>query len=275
MGRAPQLAKMRVRYGSTLAVATGLRCPQRPQPYVDNKENGLIDKTLTSCAQAVAQVHNGATVMFGGFGSVGVPGHLVDALRDQGARDLTIISNGASDAALSPLFEAGRVKKLIATFPSPTSHQFRARYLNGEVQLELVPQGTLVERIRAGGSGLGGIYTPTGVGTELAEGKEVRVIDGREYLLELPLKADFAFLKARLGDRFGNLAYRGTMRNFNMAMATAGKVVVAEVEQIVAAGEIPPEQVHTPGIFVDHVVQAERHPRLVELPKPKEGGKKA
>ena len=227
----------------------------------------MIDKTLATCAQAVAQVHDGATVMFGGFGNAGAPGRMVHALCEHGARDLTVISNGASDAALGSLFEAGRVKKLIASFPSPSSTQFRARYLKGEVQLELVPQGTLMERIRAGGSGLGGFYTPTGVGTELAEGKEIRIFDGREYLLELPLKAEFVFLKAHLGDRFGNLVYRGTMRNFNMVMATAGKMVMAEVDRLVPAGEIAPEQVHTPGIFVDHLVQADRHPKLTELPK--------
>jgi 3-oxoadipate CoA-transferase alpha subunit len=229
----------------------------------------LIDKTLSSCKEAVSRVFDGATLMFGGFGNAGMPGQLIEALREHGARDLTIISNGAGtgDFALGALFGDGRVKKLIASFPSPSAKQFRARFLKGEVQLELVPQGTLVDRIRAGGTGLGGFYTPAGVGTELAARKETRVIDGREYLFELPLKADFVFLKAHLGDRFGNLIYRGTMRNFNMVMATAGKTVLAEVDRLVPAGEIPPEQVHTPGIFVDHLVQVDRHPKLLELPK--------
>lgn len=229
----------------------------------------MIDKTLATCREAVAGVFDGASIMFGGFGNAGMPGQLIEALREHGARDLTIISNGAGtgDFALGALFGDGRVKKLIASFPAPSATQFRDRYLNGEIELELVPQGTLVERIRCGGAGLGGFYTPTGAGTELAAGKESRVIDGVEYLLELPLKADFVFMKAHLGDRLGNLMYRGTMRNFNMVMATAGRRVIAEVDKLVEAGGIPPEQVHTPGIFVDAVVQAERHPRLLELPK--------
>jgi 3-oxoadipate CoA-transferase, alpha subunit len=229
----------------------------------------VIDKTRASCKEAVASVVDGATIMLGGFGNAGMPGQLIEALRAHGARDLTIISNGAGtgDFALGALFEGSRVRKLIASFPAPSATQFRARFLKGEVELELVPQGTLVERIRCGGSGLGGFFTPTGAGTELAAGKETRVIDGREYVFERPLKADFVFLKAHLGDRLGNLAYRGTMRNFNMVMATAGKQVIAEVDRMVRAGEIPPEQVHTPGIFVDAVVEIERHPRLLEIPK--------
>ena len=229
----------------------------------------MIDKKLSSCREAVAPIADGATIMLGGFGNAGMPGQLIEALREQGAGNLTIISNGGGTGpyALGALFGDGRVKKLIASFPSPSAAQFRERHMRGEIELELVPQGTLVERIRAGGTGLGGFYTPTGVGTELAAGKETRVINGREYLFELPLQADFVFLKAHLGDRFGNLMYRGTMRNFNMVMASAGGTVLAEVDQMVEAGEILPEQVHTPGIFVDHLVQVERHPKLLELPK--------
>ncbi|MBI2316468.1 MAG: 3-oxoacid CoA-transferase subunit A, partial [Betaproteobacteria bacterium] len=163
------------------------------------------------------------------------------------------------------LIKARRVRKILCSFPRQTdSWHFDAQYRAGEIELELVPQGTLADRIRAGGAGLGGFYTPTGVGTELAAGKETRIIDGREYLFELPLRADFVFLKALRGDRFGNLNYRGTMRNFNMVMATAGKVVIAEVDEIVPAGSLAPESIHTPGIFVDHVVQVARHPKLVE-----------
>ena len=229
----------------------------------------MIDKTLSTCGEALASLKDGASIMFGGFGNPGMPGQLIEALRQHGARDLTIISNGAGtgDFALGALFGDGLVKKLIASFPAPSATQFRDHYLKGEIELELVPQGTLVERIRAGGTGLGGFYTPTGVGTELAEGKETRVIDGREYLFEKALKADFAFLKGHLGDRLGNLMYRGTMRNFNMVMATAAATVIAEVDRLVAVGEIHPEQVHTPGVFVDRVVQVERHPRLLEVPK--------
>lgn len=232
-------------------------------------EAGLIDKTLSSCREAVSKVFDGATIMLGGFGNAGMPGQLIEALREHGARNLTIVSNGAGTGpfALGSLFGDGLVRKLVASFPAPSAAQFRERYLKGEVELELVPQGTLVERIRCGGCGLGGFYTPTGVGTELAEGGEVRMIEGREYLFALPLKADFALLKGHLGDRFGNLMYRGTMRNFNMVMATACTTVIAEVDRVVPAGDIPPEQVHTPGIFVDHLVQVGRHPKLLEVPK--------
>ncbi|MCX7200394.1 MAG: 3-oxoacid CoA-transferase subunit A [Proteobacteria bacterium] len=230
----------------------------------------MIDKTLSTCREAVEKVFDGATIMFGGFGNAGMPGQLIEALREHGARDLTIVSNGAGTGpfALGSLFGDGLARKLIASFPAPSAAQFRERYLKGEVELELVPQGTLVERIRCGGCGLGGFYTPTGVGTELADGGEVREIDGREYLFAKALRADFALLKGHLGDRFGNLMYRGTMRNFNMVMATACDTVIAEVDRIVPAGEIHPEHVHTPGIFVDHVVQVERHPELIKLPKP-------
>lgn len=226
----------------------------------------MIDKTLADCKQAVAPVFDGATVMFGGFGNVGMPGQLIEAILQQGTRNLTVISNGAGAGqfALAALFRERRVRKLIASFPAPSAKLFRECYMKGEVELELVPQGSLVERIRAGGAGLGGFYTPTGVGTELAAGKESRVINGREYLLEFPLYADFAFVKAHRGDRLGNLSYRGTMRNFNMVMATAGKVVVAELDELVPVGGIEPDMVHTPGIFVDHVVQVERHPALDE-----------
>ncbi len=227
----------------------------------------MIDKTLADCDQAVSSVFDGATVMMGGFGIAGQPAQLVEALRRKGVGNLTVISNGAGpgDFGLGGLFLDGRVRKLIASFPAPNAKHFRERYQKGEVELELVPQGTLAERIRAGGCGLGGFYTPTAVGTELAQGKETRLINGREYVFELPLIADFAFLKAHRGDRFGNLSYRGSMRNFNMPMATAGKVVIAEVDEIVPAGGcLSPESIHTPGIYVDHLVRAARHPRLTE-----------
>jgi 3-oxoadipate CoA-transferase alpha subunit len=227
----------------------------------------VINKTLANCSEAVASVFDGATIMFGGFGNAGMPGQLIDALRASGRRDLVIISNGAGtgDFALGALFGDGCARKWIGSFPSPSAKQFRERYLKGEIELELVPQGTLVERIRAAGAGLGAFFTPTGAGTELAAGKETRIVGGREFLLEQPLAADFAFLKAHRGDRLGNLRYRGTMRNFNMVMATAAKVVVAEVDELVPVGGIDPEDVHTPGVFVDHVVQVARHPRLLEV----------
>ncbi len=234
----------------------------------------MIDKTVATCAQAVAQVFDGATILIGGFGDPGVPGRLIEALRLQGATNLCVVHNGAGgdDFSLAGLILDGRVRKLMASFPNASrAWAFRDRYLKGETELELIPQGTLVERIRAAGAGLGGFYTPTAVGTELAAGKETRVIDGREYVLEAPLHGDFAFIKAHRGDRMGNLSYRGAMRNFNPVMATAGKVVIAEVDELVPVGDLSPEEVHTPGIFVDYLVQVERHPRLFEPEPPKKG----
>lgn len=230
----------------------------------------MIDKTLKSCLEAVAPVFNGAIVMMAGFGGTGNPSHLAEALRQQGATDLTVIHNGGGDDdhGLGGLILDGRVRKLIASFPnSPRAWAFRDRYLKGEIELELLPQGSLVERIRAAGVGLGGIYTPSSVGTDLAAGKETREIDGRQYIFEKPLRADFAFIKAHRGDRLGNLSYRFVMRNFNMIMATAGKIVLAEVDQIVPVGAISPEEVHTPGIYVDRVIQVERLPKTARRQK--------
>jgi len=231
----------------------------------------VIDKTLPTCRDAVAPVFNSATVMLGGFGNTGMPGRLLEALRETDKTGLILVSNGAGagDYALGGLFKDGRVRKLIASFPAPNSTFFRERFQKGEIELELVPQGTLVERIRSAGAGIGGFYTPTAAGTELAAGKETRVLNGREYVFEMPIHADFALIKAYRGDRLGNLSYRGTMRNFNMIMATAAKHVVAEVDELVPLGTLSPEEIHTPGIFVDHVVQVERHPRLFE-PQQKE-----
>lgn len=215
----------------------------------------------------MAQVFDGATIMVGGFGGPGYPARLLEAVRGLRATNLTVIHNGggSGEFALGGLILDGRVRKLIASFPiNPGASAFRDRFLKGEIELELLPQGTLVERIRAAGAGLGGIYTPTAVGTELAAGKEIRELDSRKYVFERPLHADFALLKAHRGDRLGNLNYRLAMRNFNMIMATAAKVVIAEVDQIVSIGTLSPEEVHTPGIFVDHVVEVERHPKLSE-----------
>jgi 3-oxoadipate CoA-transferase, alpha subunit len=224
----------------------------------------VIDKTVASCREAVKDVFDGATILVGGFGHAGVPGRLVEALREQGAKDLTIVHNGSGpgEHGVSGLFQEGRVRKLMATFINRAkASAFRDRYLKGEVELELVPQGTLAERIRAAGAGLGGFFTPTAAGTDLAKGKETRVIDGRTYVFEKPLHADFALLKAYRGDRLGNLCFRYAMRNFNPVMATAAKVVIAEVDELVPVGELPPDSIHTPGIFVDRVVQVERDPR--------------
>ena len=228
----------------------------------------MIDKTLKTCAEAVATVFDGATVMLGGFGDPGLPGQLIEALREQGAKDLWIIHNGGGqgDYALGGLMGDGRVRKLTCSFPAhPGNQGFAARYMRGEIELELVPQGTLCERIRAAGAGLGGFFTPTGAGTELAEGKETRMIDGREHVFEKPLPADFAFIRAYQADRLGNLTYRMAMLNFNVPMATAAKFVVAEVDELLPAGKISPQGVHTPGIFVDHVVHCARHPVLASV----------
>jgi 3-oxoadipate CoA-transferase alpha subunit len=233
-----------------------------------NEKGGVvINKALSTCSEAVSAIFDGATVMIGGFGEPGVPGRLIEALREQGTTDLTVIHNGAGfhDFALGGLIKDGRVRKLVASFPNyPSASAFRDRYLKGDIELELVPQGTLIERIRAAGAGLGGFYTRTGVGTELAAGKETRVIDGRQFVFELPLHADFALLKAERADRIGNLTYRYAMRNFNPVMATAANTVIAEVDKLVPVGTLAPDEIHTPGIFIDHIVEIERHPRLFE-----------
>ncbi len=218
----------------------------------------MIDKTFESLERAVADVHDGATVMIGGFGNAGMPAALIDALIDQGARDLTIVNNNAGngETGLAALLKARRVRKIICSFPRQAdSHHFDALYRAGEIELELTPQGNLAERIRAAGAGIGGFFTPTGYGTLLAEGKETRLIDGRHYVLEAPIHADFALVKALRGDRWGNLVYRKTARNFGPIMAMAAKVTIAQVTQIVPLGELDPEAIVTPGIFVQRVVQ--------------------
>ncbi len=217
----------------------------------------MIDKIVASLAAAVADVHDGATVMIGGFGPAGQPAELIDALIAQGARDLTIVNNNAGngEVGLAALLKARRVRKVICSFPRQTdSYVFDALYRSGEVELELVPQGNLAERIRAAGAGIGGFFTPTGYGTLLAEGKETRVIDGRAYVLEHPIRADFALIKALAGDRWGNLIYRKTARNFGPIMAMAAKCAIAQVQRTVALGELDPEAIVTPGIFVQRVV---------------------
>lgn len=223
----------------------------------------MLDKTFASVEEAVADVHDGATLLIGGFGSSGVPTELVCALLDQGARELTIVNNNAGngDVGLSQLIEAGRVRKMICSFARSSNKQkpnavaFADAYRKGTIELECVPQGTMAERMRAAGSGLGPFYTPTAYGTALAEGKPTMVIDGKGYVMEWPLKGDFAFIKAQLADRWGNLAYRYAGRNFGPVMAMAADVTVAQVDSIVPLGEIAAEQVITPGIFVKRVVQ--------------------
>jgi 3-oxoadipate CoA-transferase alpha subunit len=220
----------------------------------------VIDKISESLEAAVSDVHDGATVMIGGFGNAGMPAALIDALIAQGARDLTIVNNNAGngDTGLAALLKAKRVRKIICSFPRQTdSHVFDALYRSGEIELELTPQGNLAERIRAAGAGIGGFFSPTGYGTLLAEGKETRFINGKHYVLESPIHADYALIKAHQGDRWGNLVYRKTARNFGPIMAMAATCAIAQVSRIVALGELDPEVIITPGIFVQRVVLQE------------------
>ena len=217
----------------------------------------MIDKTSWSLQSAVADIADGATVMVGGFGTAGMPDELIDALIEHGARGLTIVNNNAGngDTGLAALIARKRVRKVICSFPRQSdSHHFDAAYHAGEIELELVPQGNLAARIQAAGQGLGAIFTPTGYGTELAKGKETREIDGRHYVLEYPIRADFALIKAYKGDRWGNLVYRKTARNFGPIMATAAAVTIAQVGEVVELGALDPEHIVTPGIFVHRVV---------------------
>ena len=221
----------------------------------------MIDKIYASAAAALDGLADGATVMIGGFGGAGQPNELIDALIEQGARDLVIVNNNAGngETGLAALLKAGRVRKIVCSFPRQTDSQvFDALYRAGKVELELVPQGNLAERIRAAGSGIGGFFTPTGYGTELAKGKETREIGGRMYVFETPIHADLALIKAERGDRWGNLTYRKTARNFGPIMAMAAKVTVASVHDVVALGELDPEVIVTPGIFVQRVVKIAR-----------------
>jgi len=220
----------------------------------------VINKVIPSLEEAVADVHDGATVMIGGFGNAGMPSALIDALIAQGARDLTIVNNNAGngETGLAALLKAKRVRKIICSFPRQAdSHVFDALYRAGEIELELTPQGNLAERIRAAGAGIGGFFTPTGYGTLLAEGKETRLINGRHYVLESPIHADFALIKALRGDRWGNLVYRKTARNFGPIMAMAAKCAIAQVSEVVELGELDPEAIVTPGIFVKRIVKQE------------------
>ena len=221
----------------------------------------MIDKLRSSVLDALADIHDGATVMIGGFGGAGQPAELIDGLIAQGARDLVIVNNNAGngDTGLAALLKNGQVRKIICSFPRQAdSHVFDALYRAGKLELELVPQGNLAERIRAAGAGIGGFFTPTGYGTDLAKGKETREIDGRMYVFESPIHADFALIKAEQGDRWGNLTYRKTARNFGPIMAMAAKVSIASVHEVLDLGSIDPEHVITPGLFVQRLVQVPR-----------------
>jgi 3-oxoacid CoA-transferase subunit A len=224
-----------------------------------------MNKVLASVEAAVALIPDGATIMMGGFGLCGIPENLIKALHARGTRELTVISNnaGIDDFGIGILLRARQIAKMIATYVGENK-EFERQFLGREIEVELVPQGTFAERIRAAGAGIGGFFTPTGYGTLATEGKETRVIDGKPYVLEPPIHADFAFVRAHRGDRAGNLVYRRTARNFNPVMATAARVTIAEVEELVEPGRIDPDQVVTPGIFVRHVVQGVQYENRIE-----------
>ena len=221
----------------------------------------MIDKIAASIADALAGTRDGATVLIGGFGTSGIPNELIAGLLEQGARDLTVVNNNAGngDTGLAALLAAGRVRKIICSFPRQVdSHVFDALYRSGKLELELVPQGNLAERMRAAGAGIGAFFCPTSYGTPLAEGKETRVIDGKPYVLEYPIRGDLALIKAERGDRWGNLTYRKAARNFGPVMAMAARRTVATVYDIAGLGELDPEAIVTPGIFVSQVVKIPR-----------------
>ena len=221
----------------------------------------MIDKIAASVAEALAGVKDGATVLIGGFGTAGIPNELIDGLIAHGARDLTVVNNNAGngDTGVAALLATGRVRKIVCSFPRQAdSHVFDGLYRSGKLELELVPQGNLAERIRAAGAGIGAFFTPTAFGTDLAKGKETREIDGRNYVLEHPIYGDVALIKAERGDRWGNLMFRKAARNFGPVMAMGAKMTIASVHEIAELGELEPEAVVTPGIFVSKIVKIPR-----------------
>lgn len=224
-----------------------------------------MDKRIANAEVAIGRIPDGATILVGGFGMCGVPEHLLRALRNKGTKDLTLVSNnaGTDNYGIGWLLESKQVKKMIASYVGENK-RFESLALSGEIEVELNPQGTLAERMRAGGSGIPAFFTPTGYGTQAAEGKESRMFHGRNYVMVPWLRGDFAFIKAWRGDRWGNLMYRKTARNFNAVMATAGNYVIAEVEELVELGKLQPDCIHTPGIFVDAVFQGSNYGRPIE-----------
>ncbi|MDO4232010.1 MAG: 3-oxoacid CoA-transferase subunit A [Lautropia sp.] len=221
----------------------------------------MIDKRVKEVADALRDVQDGATVLVGGFGTAGIPVELIDGLIEQGAKDLTIVNNNAGngDTGLAALLKTGRVRRIICSFPRQAdSWVFEELYRSGKIELELVPQGNMAERLRAAGAGIGAFFCPTGYGTELAKGKETRLIDGRWHVLETPIHGDVALIRAERGDRWGNLSYRMAARNFGPVMATAARTTIATVFEMVELGQMDPESIVTPGIFVQRVVQVPR-----------------
>jgi len=224
-----------------------------------------MKKTFDSADAAVAEIRDGATLVVGGFGLCGNPENLIAAVHRKGVRGLTLISNncGTTELGLGILLKARQVRRMVASYVGENK-EFERQYLSGELEVELVPQGTLAERCRAGAAGIGGFYTPTGVGTQVAEGKETRVIGGREYLLELPIKGDVALIKAWKADTWGNLVFRKTARNFNAPMAGAARITIAEVEEIVPVGQLAPDQIHVPSIYVNRLVLGKDYQKPIE-----------
>jgi 3-oxoacid CoA-transferase subunit A len=225
-----------------------------------------MDKTYPSARAAIEGMRDGITLMSGGFGLCGNPENLIKAIHAAGIKDIDIVSNncGIDGVGLGMLLDAGQVRSITASYVGENK-TFERLYIEGKLQVTLVPQGTLAERIRCGGAGIGGFYTPTGYGTPVAEGKEVREIDGRWYVLEKPIKADFAIIKAWKGDRHGNLVYRHTANNFNQAMASAAALTIAEVEELVEPGELDPNFIHTPGIYVDRIIRGDHYDKPIEF----------
>jgi len=224
-----------------------------------------VNKVVRDAGEAIADVRDGATIMLGGFGLCGVPENLINATREKGVKNLTIISNnaGVDGQGAGLLLETRQIRKIISTYVGE-NQLFEKLALSGELEVELVPQGTFAERIRAGGAGIAGFFTPTGYGTVVAEGKETREFDGRSYVLELGLTADFAFVKAWKGDRWGNLVFRKTARNFNPVMATAGRITIAEVEHLVETGALDADSIHTPAIYVQRIFQGSNYEKRIE-----------
>ena len=224
-----------------------------------------MNKVARNAEEAIAGVHDGVTIMMGGFGLCGIPENLISAIREKGVKNLTVISNnaGVDGFGMGLLLEARQVRKMISTYVGE-NQLFEKLVLSGELEVELVPQGTFAERIRAGGAGIAGFFTPTGYGTLVAEGKETREFEGRMYVLEHALRADFAFVKAWKGDRWGNLIYRKTARNFNPVMATAARITIAEVERLVEVGELEPDSIHTPGIYVKRIFEGKNYEKRIE-----------
>ncbi|MBC7741251.1 MAG: CoA transferase subunit A [Bdellovibrionaceae bacterium] len=222
-------------------------------------------KVFNDAKSAIAGVKDGMTFLVGGFGLCGIPENCIEALRDSGVKNLTCVSNnaGVDDFGLGLLLQTRQIKKMMSSYVGENA-TFEKQYMSGELDLEFCPQGTLAERLRAGGAGIPGFYTPTGVGTKIAEGKEVRTFDGREYVLEKGITGDFAFVKAWKGDKFGNLIFRKTARNFNPMIATAGKITVAEVEELVEIGTLDPDQIHTPGVYVQRIFVGQNHEKRIE-----------